>query len=59
MDGSDPTKVIPQPLCEVPVMVFVPTVGAPTIVIVLVSVAGVHGSPTPPGSSVVSVKVMV
>ena len=57
--GSDPTKTIPQPLVPVPVIVLVPKVGAPDIVMVLVSTAGVHASPTPPGSSVVSVKVIV
>ena len=57
--GSDPMKLIPQPLLPVPVIVLVPKVGAPDIVMVLVSTAGVHASPTPPGSSVVSVKVIV
>ena len=59
MVGSDPTKVTPQPLVPVAVIVFVPKMGAPDIVMVLVSAAGVHASPTPPGSSVVSVKVIV
>ena len=49
----------PQPLVAVEVIVLVPKTGAPDIVIVRVSTAGVHASPTPPGSSVVSVKVMV
>ena len=54
--GSDPTKTIPQPLVPVPVIVLVPKVGAPDIVMVLVSAAAVHA---PAGSSVVSVKVIV
>ena len=54
--GSDPMKLIPQPLLPVPVIVLVPKVGAPDIVMVLVSAAAVHA---PAGSSVVSVKVIV